>query len=124
MFNTSYELLWEGAMAALKVIVGEEQSLEVKTPHQSAASDKNKEGVIRKKKTKAKAHAPEAGTVKELSQPMKNYMRYIQILLTLDKCHLCITQPQKRADIKAVLELVVCRIVGLRQVLLKSKSNA
>lgn len=111
-------------MAALKVIVGEEQSLEVHTPDQCAASDKNKEGVIRKKKTKAKAHAPEAGTVKELSQPMKNYMRYIQILLTLNKCHLCITQPQKRADIKAVLELVVCRIVGLRQVLLKSKSNA
>ena len=51
MFNTSYDLLWEGAMAALKVIVGEEQSLEVQTPDQCAASDKNKEGVIRKKKT-------------------------------------------------------------------------
>ncbi|GBG24916.1 26S proteasome regulatory subunit 6B-like [Hondaea fermentalgiana] len=47
------------------------------------------------------------------------YVKYLEIFRTLEGCFDGIVQPQKRVDIKLVLELVMSRIVELKALLIK-----
>jgi len=93
MSSESIDLLWNESIHKLKELVQQED----------ASSTSNKQISIND----------------AFSHFAKLYIQYTLLLNNFNTCYTTLVQPQKRIDIKKTLQLIICRIINLRFLLVK-----
>lgn len=94
MSSESIDLLWNESIHKLKELVQQEDD---------ASSSNNKPVSIND----------------AFSHFAKLYIQYTHLLNNFNTCYSSLIQPQKRIDIKKTLELIICRVINLRFLLVK-----
>ncbi|KAG5185735.1 hypothetical protein JKP88DRAFT_257381 [Tribonema minus] len=102
MSNSTYDAMWRETMAELDEQVHiEDNSLDV------ADGDP------------PPPPPPKATIVEAFQHFACLYIKYLQIMRRLEACHDAMVHPQKRMDVKMVLELVTRRVIELKHALVK-----
>jgi IQ and AAA domain-containing protein len=102
MSNSTYDARWRETMAELDEQVHiEDNSLDV-APGDSPPPP-----------------PPKASIVEAFQHFACLYIKYLQIMRRLEQCYDAMVHPQKRMDVKMVLELVIRRVVELKHALVK-----
>lgn len=65
------------------------------------------------------AQPPQANIVEAFQHFACLYIKYVQMMKKLERCYDAIVHPQKRMDVKVVLELVLRRLLELQHLLVK-----
>lgn len=65
------------------------------------------------------ATVPQASLVESVQHWASLYVKYVQIFRALEECFDGMVHPQKRIDLKLILELVATRVLELKQLLVK-----
>jgi IQ and AAA domain-containing protein len=102
MSNTTYDAMWREAVAELDEQVHiEDNSLDL-APGEAPPPP-----------------PPPASIIEAFQHFACLYIKYLQIMQRLEQCYDAMVHPQKRIDIKMVLELVIRRVLELKHELVK-----
>ena len=98
MSSESSDNLWHESVTRLKGVIANEEST---TRLASARPD------------------PPVAIEEAFGHYARLYVEYACLLSDFVRCHEYTVQPQKRLDVRAALELVICRVISLRHLLVK-----
>ena len=109
MSNASYNLNWQEAMGDLQEQVHlEDETLEMNLDQRAKFQTENSEG---------KSSGPPVDQMDAFQHYACLYIKYLQIFRQLDAAFDNLVHPQKRLDLKLVLDSVMARVVELKHVL-------
>mmetsp|Transcript_33895 Transcript_33895/g.44710 ORF Transcript_33895/g.44710 Transcript_33895/m.44710 type:complete len:899 (-) Transcript_33895:293-2989(-) len=105
MSRATYDSMWREAMAELN----EQVHIEDNTLDEEEGEDPD-----------AKKEEPQEVKIEEAFQHFAClYIKYLQIMKKLELCYDAMVHPQKRIDVKMILELVIRRVLELKHALVK-----
>lgn len=98
MSSESVDNLWHESVTRLKGVIENEESARI---------------------TAAPSHDSPVAIEDAFEHYARLYVEYACLLSAFVRCHEYTVQPQKRLDIRATLESVICRVISLRHLLVK-----
>jgi IQ and AAA domain-containing protein len=109
MSNASYNMLWQEAMADLQEQVHlEDETIEMNLEERANFQKDNSEG---------KTSGPPVDQMDAFQHYACLYIKYLQIFRSLDSAYDNLVHPQKRIDLRLVLDSVMARVVELKHIL-------